>query len=160
MRFAHGAVHWPMVWRRHGRKYLFLGSFSFMSRWQVRNLKTRCSSAIASRRAPTLVNGPRILAPLNSVSAGFRVMNTPGKSSRLVITRYGKVLSSVRRELNRGRISLMRRFSVRRASHSVSHSMMSKSVMSESMGCFFGPRSVDGRKYDATRSGRFAALPM
>ena len=86
-------------------------------------------------------------------------MNTPGKSSRIVTTKYGKVLSSTNRVLNGGRVSLIKRDSIRRASHSPSHSMVSMASILASIGCFLGPNSADGTKYDETRFLRLPALP-
>ena len=142
----HGAVHCLIGYSRHGRKKRRFSSPSWMSRWHVRNLKTFCSSDTDSRRAYTLVNGPNVFVPRNASSVRLRVMNTPGKSSRSVITRYGKVLSSVRRALKRGWMSLISRFSVSSASHSPSQAITSKSTIKSSIGCFLGPRSADGTK--------------
>ena len=72
-RLAHGAVHWPIEWRRHGRNRRFAGSSDRIARSQVRNWNARCITVMALRRACTLVNGPKMRAPAKRSSDGLRV---------------------------------------------------------------------------------------
>src|SRR5688500_4109305 len=99
IRRLQGAVHWLIDAKRHGRNQRQRSSASSMSRLQVRNLKTFCSACTAPRRLPALVNGPYSLVPLDF---GSRVTSMRGKSSRVVISKYGNVLSSFSSLLNFG----------------------------------------------------------
>ena len=98
-----------------------------MSSEQVRKRKIFCKTPIAARSFFALVKGPYSFVPRGR---GLRVNSTRGKSSRMRISRYGKVLSSLSSWLKRGCTSLIRRASSNRASTSLWVSMKSTARIS------------------------------
>ncbi len=156
MRKLHGAVHWRIECRMHGRNHRQRSSSERMSSVQVRNWKTRWSTCTAARRLRLLVNGPYSRTPLRR---GVRVISTRGYSSRVRICRYGNDLSSFSRRLNRGWMSLISRDSYRSASTSVSVWMKSMSAICLTKSRVRSSSAASFVKYVEARLRRLLALP-